>query len=67
MKQQGLFGKYIIAKADGSEVDPAARYFVLRLDTDTHARRAALLYAELTGNRQLFEDLAAITEVKDDE
>jgi hypothetical protein len=38
--------KYIIAKADGTPVDPEAKYFVLRLDKkdrpDNRACRAAL-------------------------
>ncbi|MEH2102548.1 MAG: hypothetical protein V7K76_22910 [Nostoc sp.] len=33
----GLFGKYIIQKADGTPIDPSAQYFVLRPDTDTAA------------------------------
>jgi len=34
MKSKGLFGKYIIKKADGSKVDKDAEYFVLRLNGD---------------------------------
>lgn len=41
-----LRGKYLITKADGSEVAPEADYFVLRLDKDPAARTAALAYAE---------------------
>ena len=44
---QGIFGKYIIEKADGSAVDPDACYFVLRLDTDINARTAMHVYAAL--------------------
>ena len=40
-----LFSKYKIEKADGSRVDPNAMYFVLRIDTDPHARVALLAYA----------------------
>jgi hypothetical protein len=40
-------GKYVISKADGSPVDPGARYLVLRLDTDPFARKAAEAYAEV--------------------
>lgn len=29
---EGLLAKYIITKANGDTVDPAAKYFVLRLD-----------------------------------
>jgi hypothetical protein len=42
---KGLYGKYVITKADGSPVDPSADYFVLRLDTDPAARAAARTYA----------------------
>jgi len=42
----GLYNKYVIAKCDGSPIDPQARYFVLRLDTDRCARAAAYHYAE---------------------
>lgn len=42
----GIYGKYLIAKADGTPVYPDAQYFVLRLDTDIHARRAIMAYAE---------------------
>lgn len=42
---RGLYQKYVVSKADGSEIDPEAVYFVLRLDTDRHARRAAWAYA----------------------
>jgi len=41
----GLFHKYVVGKADGSRTDPAADYFVLRLDTDAAARHAARTYA----------------------
>ena len=44
-KSGGWKQKYIVAKADGSPVDPKAVYFVLRLDTDPHARVAAAAYA----------------------
>jgi len=59
---RGIFGKYMIAKVDGSPVDPAADYFVLRLDTDPHARVAALAYARSvkTDNVELAKDLALL-------
>jgi hypothetical protein len=41
---QGLYDKYDIVKKNG-QTDPEAVYFVLRLDTDPHARAAALAYA----------------------
>lgn len=40
-----LFSKYHITKNDGSPVDPAAQYFVLRIDTDSAARAAVMVYA----------------------
>ena len=40
-----LYNKYIIKKSDGSDVDPNAMYFVLRLDSDAHARTALMAYA----------------------
>ena len=40
--------KYIISKANGQPVDPKAEYLVLRLDTDTHARTAALAWRLLS-------------------
>lgn len=43
---KGLFNKYEIKKADGSPIAPDAQYFVLRLDTDPHAREAILAYAD---------------------
>ncbi|MBK9075488.1 MAG: hypothetical protein IPL77_11030 [Flavobacteriales bacterium] len=42
-----LYGKYRIAKSDGTPVDPAAKYFVLRVDKDPHARTALRRYARL--------------------
>lgn len=41
-----LYDKYVIAKRDGSPIDPEAQYFVLRLDTDGCAREAARVYAD---------------------
>lgn len=42
---RGIYGKYIIEKSDGSKVNPEACYFVLRLDTDSAARKAMRQYA----------------------
>lgn len=53
----GLYGKYRIEKADGSEADPAAQYFVLRLDTDEAARYALLEYSRNCGEVDLRADL----------
>lgn len=66
MSDQGLYSKYNVSKVDGSKVDPEAIYFVLRLDTDPHARKAAEAYAdslmdayreEGTGNPHLAMDI----------
>ncbi|HDZ37102.1 MAG TPA: hypothetical protein ENH62_02240 [Marinobacter sp.] len=38
--------KYRVEKVDGSPIDPKAVYFVMRVDTDIHARKAILAYAE---------------------
>ena len=43
---KGLYEKYYIAKTDGSPVDDGADYFVMRLDSDPHARKGALAYAD---------------------
>lgn len=55
----GFFGKYIIAKADGTPVNREADYFVLRLDTDKWARHAARAYARCIRqeNPELADDL----------
>lgn len=57
MANKGIFMKYRIHKTDGSRVDPDACYFVLRLDTDRAARRAARVYAGACGNDELALDL----------
>jgi len=41
-----LSRKYTVSKVDGSPVDPAARYFVLRYDRDPHARTVLARYAD---------------------
>ena len=40
-----LFDKYTVTKNEGP-TDPDAQYFVLRLDTDHHARVAFAAYAQ---------------------
>jgi hypothetical protein len=56
---EGLHDKYRVIKTSGEPVDPDAVYFVLRLDTDRHARLAALTYARsVTGeNPELCQNL----------
>ena len=49
MKSKGLFGKYIIKKADKSKIDKGAEYFVLRLNGDGDPKHvAACIEAVLT-------------------
>lgn len=42
---KGMYDKYSVLKKN-DYTDPQADYFVLRLDNDIHARKAALAYAE---------------------
>ena len=58
-ERDGLYEKYVIAKRDGTPLDPQACYFVLRLDTDPCARDAARKYLELIKDQapQLARDL----------
>ena len=55
----GLYGKYKIAKSDGTPTALDADYFVLRLDTDEIAREAVLVYAQNVEakNSELADDL----------
>jgi len=49
-KEGGLIkDKYLVMKGNGARTDPEAQYFVLRLDTDPHARIAARAYARSVG------------------
>ena len=41
----GLYHKYKIVKTSGEPIEPDAQYFVLRVDTDVHARLALRTYA----------------------
>ena len=43
---RGLYDKYTVIKNDRSEIDQDADYFVIRIDSDKHARVAALAYAD---------------------
>jgi len=58
----GLYKKYRVEKTDGTPIDPNAVYFVLRLDTDCHARRAINAYIESCQeeNPQLADELSDI-------
>ena len=59
IKMEGIKMKYKIKKADGSEIDENACYFVLRFDTDEAARNAGRLYALQCGNPKLQVDINA--------
>ena len=58
-QKRGLFNKYYLEKADGSAIDPNARYFILRYDKDLHARKALDAYANsvLSENPKFAMDL----------
>jgi len=58
-KKGGYEKRYIISKVNGKPTDPKADYFVLRLDTDPHARKALEVYADsvLRDNVKLAIDL----------
>jgi hypothetical protein len=45
----GIYDKYVISKRSGM-IDPGAEYFVLRIDSDHHARIALKAYAESIRN-----------------
>lgn len=55
----GLKRKYHVTKTDGSECDPSAEYFILRVDKDPHARSALRAYANSveTENPAFADDL----------
>ena len=58
-KERGLYGKYYVVRADGTEKE-GSRYFVLDYGNDSIARRALLEYAttaRYAGYGQLSEDL----------
>lgn len=43
---KGLYNKYTVIKNDGTYKEAEGDFFVLRLDSDPHARKAAIAYAE---------------------
>lgn len=57
----GYEKKYHLSKTNGQPLDPAADYFVLRIDKDPHALVALKAYAESVqiDNLQLAQDLWA--------
>lgn len=69
---EGLFGKYIIRKADGTDIDPNAKYFVLRYDalggSHSQAARLALMrYCTLLGPCKLTDELTADIQKEQDQ
>lgn len=46
----GLKDKYEIRKTNGKPVDPESWYFLLRVDHDIHAQKAAMCYADSVEN-----------------
>jgi len=64
MEKQGLYGKYVVRKANGEPLDANAVYFTLRIDTDAHARRAVRVYIESCRgeNPELADDLERMLE-----
>lgn len=69
MAEPGIYMKYIVHKSDGSECDPEACYFVLRLDTQPAARKAMRVYAEKIRGElpQLADDIEACCDELDAE
>ena len=72
-KKKGLYNKYVVTKADGSESDPRAEYFVLRLDQHQSdpkhreaCRKAVVTYAKAIKDHlpQLSQDLIALYDPK---
>jgi len=65
-KEEGLINKYTLLKNDGSEIDPGAEYFILRLDDgqsdEIHkkaCKKAILVYADEIKDHlpKLYKDL----------
>lgn len=57
LDNEGIYGKYIIRKTDGSSITSDACYFVLRLDTDPAAQAAMRTYASETKDHKLADDI----------
>lgn len=56
---RGLYTKYLVTKSNGEPTDPEACYFVLRIDTDVHARKVLRVYAHFVKeeNSELCRDI----------
>jgi len=52
-----VYVKYVISREDGAPIEDGARYFVLRLDTDRHARQALVAYINSLTNTGVEEDM----------
>lgn len=69
-QQEGLYGKFIIRKADGTPIDSKAKYIVLRYDVDSKdgsaSRHAIIAYARSikSSNPQFADDLLKEMEVE---
>lgn len=63
----GLHGRYVISKADGSPVDPDAVYFVLRLDSGgSDHKHVAACRAALEAYGDKLDELEHLPELKSD-
>lgn len=61
-QERGVYGKYIIKKADGSRIGYEDCFFVLKLNDDEAARKAMLVYAQECGNEKLADDIRRCVE-----
>lgn len=52
-KVGGLYQKYKIERNDGTPIQEGSEFFVLRVDSDPHARSAMALYASLVARENL--------------
>lgn len=59
MKEAKLYKKYVVTKTSGEPINPEAQYFILRIDTDVHARIALRAYIKSirAENMELARDL----------
>lgn len=64
--EDALFDKYKVEKVDGTDVDPDAVYFVLRIDNDEDALLAAMMWAMRKGMPGLYEDLRKYSKVNNE-
>lgn len=62
---KGLYNKYRITKANGEPIDEEASFFILRIDKDAAALKAAIYYAKKIQNQKLLEDLRGLQSEKE--